>query len=93
MLSGMNYVRLPAGVEPAPIGCPPGGQQGARAVECPGSAPRALTALPYSLSAPTATTAGTMGAVCGGQIHSRVCAGATLISHALPADGAPDSDA
>ena len=38
-------------------------QQGARAVECPGMALHALTPLPYWLSAPTATTAETLGAV------------------------------
>ena len=65
VLSGMHYARLPAEVKPAPIGCPPSGQQGARAIECPGSALRALTPLQYSLSAPTATMAETMGAVCG----------------------------
>ena len=32
----MHYVRLPAGVEPAPIDGPQSGQQGARAVEHPG---------------------------------------------------------
>ena len=44
-----------------------GGQQGARAVECrgPGMALHALDPLPYSLCAPTATTAETLGAVCG----------------------------
>ena len=64
MLTGVHYARLTAGVEPAPIGGPPGGQQGAWAVECPGSALHALTPLQYSLSAPTATTAETLGAVC-----------------------------
>ena len=99
MLTGVHYARLPAGVEPAPIGSPSGGQQGARAVECPGSALRALTPLPYSLSASMAATAETMGCVRGAANgrkptrESRVGAGATRISHALPADGAPDSGA
>ena len=48
-----------------PTAGPPGGQQGALAVECPGMALHALTPLPYWLSAPTATTAETLGAVCG----------------------------
>ena len=65
MLTGVHYARLPAGVKLAPIGGPPGGQQGSRAVECPGMTLHALIPLPYSLSAPTATTAETLGAVCG----------------------------
>ena len=68
-----------AGVEPAPIGGPPGGQQGARAIECPCSALRALTPLQYSLSAPTATTAETWALCAGWQTHSRVDTGATRI--------------
>ena len=65
MLTGVHYARLPAGVDSAPIGGPLGGQQGAWAVERQGLALHALTPLPYSLSAPTATTAETLGAVCG----------------------------
>ena len=65
MLTGVHYAQLPAGVEPAQIGGPPGGQQGSQAVECPGSALRALTPLQYSLSAPMAATAETMGSVRG----------------------------
>ena len=57
MLLGLNYARLPAGVEPAPIGSPSGGQQGARATICPGTALHALIPLPYSRSAPMAATA------------------------------------
>ena len=53
--------------------------EGARAVECPGSALRALTPLPYSLSAPTATTAETWALCAGRQTHSRVDAGVTRI--------------
>ena len=62
-MCSLHYARLPAGVEPAPTSGPPGGQEGARAVECPGSALRALTPLRYSLSVPMATKADTMGAV------------------------------
>ena len=67
VLTGMHHMLLPAGVEPTPIGGPPCGQQGARAVECPGSALRALTPLRYSRSVPMATRADTrpMGAVRG----------------------------
>ena len=63
--AGLHYPRLSAGVEPAPIGGPPGGQhwQGARTVltirVCAGWALHAPIPLPNSLCPPMAATAET----------------------------------
>ena len=77
-----------------------GGQKGARAVECPGSALHALTPLPYSLSAPEAATAEIMGAVRGAadplEIQrrsdsdiTRLAGGRRPLTRKLDSDGAP----